>query len=98
MWREDYERMDLQSKDWFFDAEIVIKAEKVKLDLFKLNVYAQMRLDGASIVNSGTVWEFLVNLFKYRYGGPGRTIDINEGGTSHQPTKDWRSNSLVLSR
>ncbi len=67
--REYVERMNLQSKDWFLDAEIMIKARKLGLEVYEFNVLSQMREGGSSNVNAGTCWEFIVNLLKYRFGG-----------------------------
>ena len=67
--REYINRMNLQSRDWFIDAEVMIKAKRMGLDVFELNVFAQMRPEGTSNVRAATCWEFLVNLFKHRFGG-----------------------------
>jgi glycosyltransferase involved in cell wall biosynthesis len=67
--REYLEHMQLGSKDWFLDAEVLIKAKQLGLDVFEMNVIAQMREGGASHVRMGTCWEFVINLFKYRFGG-----------------------------
>lgn len=66
--REYIERMNLQSKDWFLDAEIMIKAKRMGLSVFELNVFAQMRAEGVSNVRPSTCWEFIINLLKYRFG------------------------------
>jgi hypothetical protein len=65
---EYLERMNLQSKDWFLDAEIMIKAKRLGLPVYEFNVIAQMREGGSSHVHPGTCWEFIVNLLKYRFG------------------------------
>lgn len=64
--REYLEQMNLQSKDWFLDAEVMLKSKQLGLGVFELNVLGQMRLEGASHVRSAAVWEFIVNLLKYR--------------------------------
>ena len=69
--REYIERMNLQSKDWFLDAEIMIKAKKLGLEVYEFNVLSQMREGGSSNVNAGTCWEFIINLLKYRFGKAG---------------------------
>ena len=66
------ECMNLQSKDWFLDAEILIKAKRLGLTVFEMNVLAQMRGGGTSHVRPGTCWEFLLNLLKCRFGGQDR--------------------------
>jgi hypothetical protein len=69
--REYIERMNLRSKDWFLDAEIMIKAKKLGLEVYEFNVLAQMREGGTSNVNACTCWEFIINLLKYRFGREG---------------------------
>lgn len=73
--REYLQRMNLRSKDWFLDAEIMIKARRLGLGVFETNVFAQMRPGGNSNVNAGTCWEFIRNLLRYRFGGAGRVED-----------------------
>jgi glycosyltransferase involved in cell wall biosynthesis len=65
--REYLERMNLQSKDWFLDAEVMIKAKKLSLNVFEMNVIAQMREGGKSNVRGSTIREFLLNLYRYRF-------------------------------
>lgn len=67
MHRRYFELMSLRSKDWFIDAEMVIKAKSIGLDIFELNVFSQMRLEGPSNVHPSTCWEFVVNLLKFRF-------------------------------
>ena len=64
------DRMNLQSKDWFLDAEIMLKAKKLNLKVLEFNVLGQMREGGSSHVRVGTCWEFVKNLIKYRLAGP----------------------------
>ena len=64
--------MNLNSKDWFLDAEIMIKAKRLGLGVFEQNVLAQMRPGGTSNVNAGTCREFILNLLRYRFGGVGK--------------------------
>lgn len=64
---EYLERMNLQSKDWFLDAEVMIKAKKLGLKVYEINVIAQMREGGKSNVRTSTIQEFLGNLLKYRF-------------------------------
>lgn len=71
--RKYLEQMDLQSTDWFIDPEIMIKAKALGLEVFELNAFAQMRMDGVSHVQSSTCWEFVVNLLAYRFGAKGRS-------------------------
>jgi len=81
--REHIERMKLESKDWFIDAEMMIKAKKLGLEVHEFNVLSQMREGGSSNVNAGTCWEFVVNLLKYRFGKSGRIESEQQREVSH---------------
>jgi glycosyltransferase involved in cell wall biosynthesis len=70
--REHVEAMRLESSDWFLDAEVMIKAKRLGLPVIEVDVPARMREGGASNVGPGTCWEFVVNLFKYRFTSAGR--------------------------
>jgi glycosyltransferase involved in cell wall biosynthesis len=70
--RDYLERMDLQSRDWFLDAEVLIKAKRLGLPVFELNVIAQLREGGKSNVRIETCREFALNLLRYRFGGAAR--------------------------
>ena len=65
--RDYLERMNLQSKDWFLDPEVMIKAKRMGLPVYEMNVIAQMRQEGFSHVRVGACWEFFLNLLKYRF-------------------------------
>jgi hypothetical protein len=89
--REYINRMNLQSKDWFLDAEIMLKAKRLNLRVLEFNVLGQMREGGTSNVRVGTCWEFVRNLFKYRFAGaemllPARLDPADE--TSGRPGSD----------
>jgi len=58
--------MHLQSKDWFLDPELMIKAHRLGLRVFEVNVFARMRSNGLSHVRPGTCWEFFWNLLRAR--------------------------------
>lgn len=70
--REWLERMRLESRDWFLDAEIMIKAKRMGLPVLEINVLGQMRAGGASNVRLATCFEFARNLWAYRFGGKGK--------------------------
>ncbi len=86
--REYLERLNLQSKDWFLDAEVMIKAKRLSLDVFEFNVIAQMREGGTSNVRPSTCWEFIVNLLKYRFGGGGRREVQPRKAAGHETMSD----------
>jgi hypothetical protein len=65
-------RMDLQSHDWFIDAEIMLKARHLFLHVIEINVPGKLRAGGRSHVRAATVLEFVRNILAYRFGGPWR--------------------------
>ena len=62
------QRMNLESKDWFLDLELTIKAKRMGLRVFETNVFAQMNPGRTSKVKAITCWEFARNLLKFRFG------------------------------
>ena len=62
-------RMQLESKRWFLDPEILIKARTMKVRVLELNAFARMRGRGLSHVRASTCWEFLRELLRYRCTG-----------------------------
>ncbi|MCA9320657.1 MAG: glycosyltransferase family 2 protein [Planctomycetes bacterium] len=62
--------MEIQSRRWFLDPEIMIKARDLDLPVLEMNVFARMRSAGVSHVRVGTCWEFFTKLIAYRLGGP----------------------------
>lgn len=75
------QKMNLQSTDWFLDAEIMIKAKRMGLGVFELNVFSQMRAEGRSNVRPSTCWEFVVNLLRYRLGSRRSMLAIDSSET-----------------
>lgn len=66
--RETLEQMSLQSKDWFVDAEVMIKAKRLGVEVLEFNVLSLARIGGSSNVQTETCLEFFFNLLKYRFG------------------------------
>ena len=67
--REHLHAMRLTSKDWFLDAELMIKAHALGIRVHELNVFARQRGSGLSHVRGSTCWEFFRNLLAYRFSG-----------------------------
>lgn len=65
---EMLEEMKLVSKDWFLDAEVMIKAKYLGLKVIEINVFARMREGGSTNVKPQTCLEFLKNIGRYRFG------------------------------
>lgn len=67
--RAAYEAIRPQSKDWFLDAEIMIKAHRLGLRVEEIPVIFYPRASGKSKVRWKTVVEFALNMFRYRLRG-----------------------------
>lgn len=67
--REVIQQMDLQSRQWFLDPEIMIKAHYLGVRVLEYNVFARMRGSGLSHVRASTCWEFFSALLRYRFSG-----------------------------
>jgi glycosyltransferase involved in cell wall biosynthesis len=59
--------LDLRSKDWFLDPEILIKAHTLDIRVVEFNAFARMRSAGISHVKAVACWEFFRNLLAYRF-------------------------------
>jgi glycosyltransferase involved in cell wall biosynthesis len=66
--REAVTAMNLQSKGWFLDPEIMIKSHALGMRIIEFNVFARLRGGGVSHVKPATCWEFIRNLLVYRFG------------------------------
>jgi len=62
------EKFQLSSRDWFLDAELLVKSELLGLKLKEVSIIFQKREGGSSNVNLGTIFEFLKNIAKFRFG------------------------------
>lgn len=63
-----FEDMQLKSRDWFLDPEIIIKAKYLKLRAIEVDVEGYERKGGASNVNIMTSLEFLKNILRFKFG------------------------------
>ena len=66
--REYMDRISPVSKDWFIDAEIMIKAKYLNLTVAEVPVDFLCRERGRSHVDVTTIWEFTKNIFSYKLG------------------------------
>jgi len=62
-------RMRLESRRWFLDPEILIKAHYLGVRVLEHNAFARMRGRGLSHVRAATCWEFFRQLLRYRFTG-----------------------------
>jgi dolichol-phosphate mannosyltransferase len=65
--REVIKAMNLQSKQWFLDPEIILKAHLMGIRVLEFNVFARMRGNGLSHVRMWTCWEFFRNILIFRF-------------------------------
>jgi glycosyltransferase involved in cell wall biosynthesis len=65
--REILRALELRSKDWFLDPEIMIKAHYLGARVLEMNVFARMRGNGLSHVRASTCVEFFKNLVRFRF-------------------------------
>ncbi len=67
--REILEQLELTSKDWMLDPEIMIKARHLGVPVIEMNAFSRMRESGASHVKPQTVLQFLSKLARFKWGG-----------------------------
>jgi glycosyltransferase involved in cell wall biosynthesis len=65
--REALEKLDIISNDWFIDPEIVIQASKQHFKIAQIPTVFLKKVYRSSFVNIMTIFEFLRNLFRYRF-------------------------------
>ena len=70
--RELLAALDLQSSDWFMEAEMMLKVQYLRLMVIEIDVPGHLRKGGRSNVRVGTILEFIANIILYRMGGPWR--------------------------
>jgi glycosyltransferase involved in cell wall biosynthesis len=79
--REVFQGMDLVSRDWVLDPEIMVKAHARGLRILEVNVFARMRGGGTSHVRATTCWGFFYRLVRMRLLGPTRGVEPREVGS-----------------
>lgn len=62
------DKFQLSSLDWFLDAELLVKSHLLGLTVREVPIIFQKREGGSSNVNLGTIFEFLKNIAKFRFG------------------------------
>jgi glycosyltransferase involved in cell wall biosynthesis len=65
--RSVFQVLDLKSKDWFLDPEMMIKSHYLGVAILEMNVFARMRGSGLSHVRASTCIEFFTNLLRFRF-------------------------------
>lgn len=67
--RDVMNRMQLTSRQWLLDPEIMIKAHYMGLRVLEYNCFARARGNGLSHVRATTMWEFFAALLRFRFSG-----------------------------
>jgi Glycosyltransferases involved in cell wall biogenesis len=65
--KEVYDKMHLLSDDWFLDAEMMIRAKRVKLRIGEVPSIFYKCLHRKSLVRLSAIFEFITNLLKARF-------------------------------
>ncbi|MCX6348271.1 MAG: glycosyltransferase family 2 protein [Candidatus Aureabacteria bacterium] len=66
--RKWLEKLDFRSRDWFLNAEIMLKARSLNLSIKEVTIVFRRRKGGKSNVRVATVFEFVFNILKFRLG------------------------------
>jgi glycosyltransferase involved in cell wall biosynthesis len=67
--REAYRRLNLESNDWFVDAEIVLSARRAGMKIVELPVVFLENKERSSFVRISSIWQFIVHMVRYRVLG-----------------------------
>ena len=65
--REAYEKLRLESNDWFIDAEIMIQARRHGFRIGEVPTEFYAHKDRPSFISFRAIWEFIKNLIRYRW-------------------------------
>lgn len=65
--RSKYLLLNLRSEDWFIDAEMMIKAHELGFKIGEIPMHFQELVGRQSFVKVGTLFEFLRNMFLFRF-------------------------------
>ncbi len=61
------ERMQLRSTDWFIDAEMMIRVKQLGLQYIEFPIVFKSNDHRPSLVKAGAIWEFVINLCKFKF-------------------------------
>jgi hypothetical protein len=65
--RDRYELLQLESDDWFVDAEIMIRAQEAGLSIGEIPAHFLVNDFRRSFAKPAAILEFMSNLFRYRF-------------------------------
>jgi glycosyltransferase involved in cell wall biosynthesis len=83
--REYLDLLDLKSKRWFLDPEIMVKAHYLGVRVLEMNVFARMRGNGLSHVRASTCVEFFAQLLRFRFSAEMRRWRRERVGSATAP-------------
>jgi hypothetical protein len=66
MTREAYERMTLESDDWFIDAEIILNCINLNLRVYEIPIEFHSLGTRKSFVKPRALFEFIRHMIEYR--------------------------------
>ena len=81
---DKYPQLQLQSDDWFADAEIIIRAQELGFRIGETPVHFRANDTRGSFVRPAAIFEFTANLLKYRFSRKERT-QLQEAGDKPAP-------------
>lgn len=65
--RDVYKKMNLQSTDWFIDAELMISARNMNLEIIEIPISFSANESRKSFVKFSAIIEFIFNLFRFKF-------------------------------
>lgn len=65
--KSKYKLLNLQSDDWFVDAEMMIRAQEIGLKIGSIPIHFYAISGRASFVKPAAILEFLKNLYRFRF-------------------------------
>ncbi len=65
--REAYRKLNLESNDWFIDAEIMIQAKRHHFRTGEIPTTFYAHKERESFISFKAIWEFIKNLIRYRW-------------------------------
>jgi glycosyltransferase involved in cell wall biosynthesis len=65
--RDIYSKLNLQSTDWFIDAEIMIVARDLKLKIKEIPITFSANESRKSFIKINAIIEFIVNMIKFKF-------------------------------
>jgi glycosyltransferase involved in cell wall biosynthesis len=68
--RRLYERIDLNSKDWFIDPEVMLKTHETGYPVGEVDITWRTCTEGTTHVRLSAIFEFLRHMLRYRYRSP----------------------------